>query len=149
MRGAVTCSNNSDVVACACAAIFTLVSEKGGNIPRKRGGLQISRRELVLKRQFLEAHVVGMDMLSRFDRNASPSHYLAISDHAFAGRNRLYGDFMAGRNVSQHFDGSAIDPEVGAGREWHPGDSYVIRRMEMDGRILGGGDFRNLEQAHL
>jgi len=88
-------------------------------------------------------------MLSRCDGNASPSHYLTVSDNAFAGRNSLYGDFMAGRNVTQHFDANAIDPEVGAGRERYPSDSYIIRRMEMDGRILGRRNFRYLEQAHL
>src|SRR3954454_12047943 len=112
MGGAVTCGDNSDVVARACAAIFTLVTQKSGNVPRKRSGFQISRRKLVLKRQLLEAHVVGVDMLSRCDGNASPSHYLTVSDNAFAGRNSLYGDFMAGRNVTQHFDANAIDPEV-------------------------------------
>jgi hypothetical protein len=148
MRRTITGCDYSDVVACTCAAVFTLIPKKRGDIYWS-GSLDIPRWKFVVKRQLLESDIVGMHMLARLDCSARATHYLSVSHYALTSHDGPNRNLMTRGDVASDRERNSVDSKFVARRERDAGNSDVIGRMEMDGRVLGRGHFRNLEQAHL
>ena len=77
----------------------------------------------------------------------APDH-LPVAQHHFARRDRPQRHFVPGgdRRRSDHAD--AVHAQLSPGGERHARHRHVVGRMQMDDRILGGGELGDIQQGH-
>ncbi len=146
VRRAIAGRHHGDVVTRAHAAILARVAEERGGIRACCRHGRFRSREFVVEHQFLEGEVVGVDVASGLDGNLGAADHLPVALHGFAGGDVPQRDLVAGGDGVGRAHRDAVHAKLGAGGQGHAGDRDVVGGVQVDGGVLGVGDFGDFDQ---
>ena len=145
VRRAVTGRDHGDVVARPDAAVLARIAEEGRHFRGRFGVGDFARWEFVVERQLFERQIVRVNVRARLDDATRTADCLAVAPHDLARRDRLQRHLVTGGDGVADSDADTVDAQIAALHERHAGYRDIIGGVQMNRRILGGGQFSDFE----
>ncbi len=133
VRRAVAGRHYSDVIARARSPVFAQISAKRRHVLGRRGVGNLARRVLVFERQFLERHIVRVQVAARLDQTLGAADTLPVPMNHLALLDARDRDLVARWHRVEHFDRHAIDAQLRSNGKRNARDGDIVERVQMYG----------------